>query len=210
MNESDFLNIENWYGSYYQLAIEFNPTGDDERVLKAISALWSLPELTGPWGEREHLGREPATNFHSQPAFPHHQYGVVTFNQSLAAGCLSIIVRESELKNGSDWLYLSIPTGMLELIFDVQYPLFRSKNSWISIVDQFLLKCAVAVHRESPYEFASIDEEVSGYPNAELITPDEVIRTGGYILSNKLANNLNIELKSELLSPKLLWFPFTD
>ena len=43
-------------------------------------------------------------------------------------GCVTHVVRETD---GSDWLGLCVPTGMLELVYDVAYPLYFESNLWM-------------------------------------------------------------------------------
>ena len=49
MERSDYVEPRNWYGSFYELAIEYHPVGDDPWLLKAITSAWATPYLTEAW-----------------------------------------------------------------------------------------------------------------------------------------------------------------
>lgn len=207
MNESDFLNPENWYGSHYELAIEY-PKGNDTELLEAINSVWHQPELTGPWREKEGWGKDaqPVDDLETEDS--NHCYGLIELEKSMVIGCLSLTVRESG-NDGSDWLCLCIPTGMLELVFEVEYPIVRNRNPWLDIVDRFFLRCAIVVNNVSSFDLAIVGEEVSGYVNRKEVTP-EIVKRGGYVLSKRLVDTLGMDLMSVALSDQLRWFPFKD
>jgi len=59
MDQREYIRRSNWHGSCYELAMEFYPTGNDDRLLAALLALWSGPAVHGPlespysWPEEE-------------------------------------------------------------------------------------------------------------------------------------------------------------
>jgi hypothetical protein len=51
MNQTEYLEEDNWTGSYYEIGLELAPYGDDAAVTRALEVVWRQPELQGPWLE---------------------------------------------------------------------------------------------------------------------------------------------------------------
>lgn len=129
MDRETFLNDDNWLGSYYELCLELGPTGDDGRLKNAVAHLWSRPQLDGSWTDRASCNENPPPIEFSDGFIPP-RYGIITLTSGDRLGCVTHTVRETD---GSDWLDLCIPTGMLELVFDTHYPLcHRSRRFALS------------------------------------------------------------------------------
>lgn len=205
MNRNEFLNIENWYGSYYELAIEYHPKGNNKTLIDAINAIWQLTELTGPWREKEMFGEKPQ-KIELVDQGTNDLFGLVTFKGVRPIGCCNFTIRES-FADGADWLCFSVPTSMLELAFDVKYPLFDDENPWLKSIDRFFLKCAKTINDVSPFYLAIIGEDASGYTTSNEITP-EIASRGGFILSEHILNSWDTKVNFETLSENLLWIPF--
>lgn len=188
MDREAFINLENWYGTYYELCIELGPTGDDARVAAALRALWSHPALQGPWRDRASHESSPEVEFGDLPVL----YGVAKIHEGCEIGCISNIVRE---ESGSDWLDFSLPTGMLERIFELQYPLSTEANPWMPRVNEFLASVGKAVFRQVPFELAVIGEETSGIVSASTVTPNECYGKT-MLLSEALWNHLKPNVPS--------------
>jgi hypothetical protein len=158
MNREAFLAEDNWCGSYYELCLELGPTGDDERLIDAVTSLWAHPHLRGPWIERGLFDRppspKPAAGGHVSPL-----WGVIALSSGQQLGCVTHVVREA---NGSDWLDLCIPSGMLELAFNIQYPLEYQTNTWMRAIDHDFAQIAESVFLACPFVLGMIGEEVSG------------------------------------------------
>jgi hypothetical protein len=201
-----FLDRENWLGSFYELAIEYSPPREDERLLKAIHALWSCQQLEGPvdgpYGE-QHVKQGSRLPLSLEPEDYHNLYGKIKLAEGNTVGCLSVTVRE---KGGSDWLDLCIPTGMLGLAYQVEYPLFPSTNPWLSEIDHVFMTIAEKIYACSPFNLAIIGEEVSGYRYAQTITVDDLVR-GGYLVPPELVQNLRPPVSHVNLPSGLCWFP---
>ena len=206
MQKEAFLAQENWYGSHYELAIEYYPAANNQSLLKAIQAIWQFPRLSGPWFEKTSFGGPPdmLQTLESEGGLV--LYGLLEVDKSQQIGCLISMVREQD---GSDWLDFCIPTGMLELAFNVIYPLLVDDNPWIPRVDQILLDIAETVYQSSPFNLAIIGEEVSGYVTANDITRDDLER-GGYIVPQELLRRLKPDRPSVTLNDNLQWFPFRE
>ena len=226
MHQREYIRRSNWYGSFYELAMEFHPTGNDARLLAALQALWSDPAVHGPlaspysWPE-EHttLLSIPSASVPAREAVPQVQlpealdpvgpeslYGLLRLADGTELGIKCVIVREEA---GSDWLDFCIPTGMLELAFPVDYPLFASTNPWLAEIDHVLLEQASTVHAAQPFDLARIGEEVSGQGYAGQATATDVA-TGGYLLPAGLLQRLHPEVPSVRLRSDLHWFPYAD
>src|SRR6185295_16655237 len=114
MDRAEYVRDDSWYGSFYEVALELGPSGNDVLAMQALRCLWSQPELRGPWRER--------TDFESQPNDSDislrevRLYGCFRLDDDSEVGCMSHLIRE---EGGADWLDLSIPTGMLERRFPV-------------------------------------------------------------------------------------------
>src|SRR5262245_9921591 len=59
MDRHEYLLDENWYGSFYEISLELGPVGNDVLAMQALRALWSQPEVRGPWRERSDFDSEP-------------------------------------------------------------------------------------------------------------------------------------------------------
>src|SRR5262245_44755075 len=108
MERSDYLRQESWDGSFYEISLELGPCGDDDVARRALETLWRQPELRGPWRKPDDFGRERVT----VSVDDLHLYGTLRLDDGTELGCMSYLVR---VAGESDWLDLSIPTGMLEL-----------------------------------------------------------------------------------------------
>jgi len=95
---------------------------------------------------------------------------------------VSHVVREED---GSDWLDLCIPTGMLQLRFPVEYPLETHSNPWIHRLDDLYVAIASDVYSAAGFSLGLIGEEVSGELSSATLTSAEWER-GPLLLSESL------------------------
>lgn len=105
MDRETYLDSENWSGTWYELAMEYIPRGNDERLSKAIVALWQVPTLLGPWLEIEQFGQAPSLPTALEPDGSNWLHGVLRLPGHRPIGCLSLTVREEQ---GSTWHSRSI------------------------------------------------------------------------------------------------------
>lgn len=188
MNEID---PDLWLGSYVELAIEVSQAADDELLREALGALVREPGLRGVWSDRGSLGGvhdvldvESATL-----ASGHMGYGVLQLDDVREAVCVIVLVREPE---GSDWLLLCLPTGALDRVHAVTYPLARATNTWWADVEGSLEAIGRHVHRAAPFELALIGEEVSGGAHAARVTSAHLSGTTS-LLPEALVARLDLE-----------------
>lgn len=185
MDSNEFNASDRWLGSYYELAIELGISGDNDRLLAAANCLWSLPMLNGPWVARSQFG-QPPSNLKVQENTIAPCYGVLILGDNLAAGCVVHTLWEYE---GSDWLALCIPTGWLETLFDVSYPLLKQTNPWVRQVDDLFVEIGSAIFDTVVYRMAVIGEEVSSIYSADSIKPHDLQNTP-FLLTQQHAKSL--------------------
>ena len=197
MEHATFIKAENWHGSYYELCIELGASGHDHRLLAALQRLWSFPTLGGPWREHDEFGADPyeVTIAGVSDRF----YGTLAIPDADTVGCLTCVVREPD---GSVWLDLCIPTGMLELVYDVQYPLYFESNPWIPPLNSLFVDIANHFHAEIGFRLAIIGEESSGLTDADSITKPDLDR-GLFLLPETLATSLSVQDQSQMCSQGL-------
>jgi hypothetical protein len=209
VNRDDYIELVNWYGGFYELAIEYVPKGDDERLLKAIAAIWGSPLLTGPWQDRNQFGEASFLPDSLEFDSDNHLYGVLELPNRQSLGCLTVLVRESDDSDSTDRVDFCIPTGMLDLVFPVSYPLARSDNPWMKLIDPILLSLAERVYQASPFDMASIGEEVSGNPRRSTLSESTLVH-GGIVLPSAFAKTFAASNAAIALPSGLHWFPPSD
>jgi len=141
------------------------PTGDDAKLKKALRACWTARGVQGPWWSKSELAAGAPTRESSE--LRNHSYGAATLAGHRAIGCVVHLVREDA---GDDWCDLCLPTGMLDLLFEINYPIVPNFNPWRREVDRYLLDVAGDVFAQVGFECALIGEEVSGYANVQSLT----------------------------------------
>ena len=223
MQKSKYIKRSSWLGSYYELAMEFYPAGDDRRLLAALRGLWSDGCLSGPLDSPYNYPVEEITLLSvpapDEPALraitavplpdsldacgPDHLYGLMTIPSYPTIGIDCSIVREEQ---GSDWLSLSIPTGMLEHIVTVDYSLSHEKNPWMDDVDESFLRLADSVYAAAPFDLALIGEQVAGLQRAGTCTAAD-IDIGAILVPPILAQRFRSSAASRILPSGVHWFP---
>ncbi len=222
MEKSEYIKRSNWYGSFYELAMEFYPRGSDARLLAALHALWSDPSLFGPlespyyYAEAEPtllsppLPHEPAQRAVPpvplpdalDPVGPNNLYGLLTIPGRPQIGIKCVTVRE---EYGSDWLDFCIPTGMLGHIVNIDYPLCYDTNPWMDEVNGILLRLADSVYTVAPFDLALIGEEASGYLRAGEASGAN-LEAGGILAPPRLVQRLQPQGPSLILPSGVHWF----
>jgi hypothetical protein len=84
------------------------------------------------------------------------QYDAIDLPEArVELGCILSSVRAA----GSDWLQVSVPSGMLGLGFAVTYPLTRAPNPWLGAIDARLAWIAERITIACPFDFTVIEED---------------------------------------------------
>src|SRR5262249_19121655 len=155
MDRHEYLLDENWYGSFYEISLELGPVGNDALAMQALRALWSQPEVRGPWRERSDFDSEPDDA--AIEIGKVHLYGCFILDDGSEVGCMSYLIR---VDGKSDWLDLSIPTGMLERRVSISYPLDTATNPWMVEFDERLARIGAAIYGMAPFRLGLIGESV--------------------------------------------------
>ncbi len=220
MNKDSFTLKENWYGSFYELAIELQTSHDNVRLEWALEALWRHPNLSGHWVSIENFGQQSdviriPNDFHiaSSNSFIN-LYGLFSIPEiDKQVGCLSTVVRE---KDGSDWLDFCIPTEMLVDAFSVKHLPEMREYPWANILDKYLLQMADMIYQKTPYDLAFIGDEVSGLVNKASIISEGIenqikfysLNNNKIFLSPAFWNEISLDKTYEVLSSGLRWATF--
>jgi hypothetical protein len=199
---------ENWRGAFLELAIELGPR-DNSRLRGAVAACWSHPRLLGPlFDPRTHEPFRPIEDVMGQDGgWNWSAAGQLRLDEAIV-GCATYAIRDPRV----DWLDLSIPVGMLELAYDVTYPLTRESNAWLASVDLVLAAIGDHVASHVPYELALIGEEVLGAWSSDpddrgAIMREQIEKYGGALIGRRLWNRLDPSVPSVQLSSGLRYVP---
>jgi hypothetical protein len=174
IKRSLYLDKHSWDGGYYELAIEYSPGGNDEQVERALNALWTSPQLQGPWLHKDDLGQPPVKISTESWQL----YGTLSLPENKIVGCATFTIREED---GSDWLNLCVPTAMLaSLNWYYDRTSGIGYSSRLKLVDATYAEIADRVHTVAPFQFAELGLEVSGEHYEATLTSGQMLASGGY------------------------------
>lgn len=163
---------ENWYGGYYEAAMVLGPStapDADDKLRKAIAALWSHPSLTATaidnkenweWRGRALDALAPLDDLQRiYGALRHETLGVLPFT--------SCVVRE---ESGDDWLYACAPLG--GIAESGGYPFgdadeIAVSRNWREPLERALADIALKVAGDVGFQIAAIGFEIAGIINAD-------------------------------------------
>ncbi|MFE9207422.1 hypothetical protein [Micromonospora sp. NPDC007230] len=182
-----FTIADNWHGGFYELALELGDT-DDERLGRALAALWPAAGIHGCFGSRE---REPqemakvACSVESLDVFGHLR-GLVDLSSGVRTVCGVVAVREDE---GLDWLDFYLPMGALGGTdqrvngFPFGEDDGPSSLEWRRPIDDWLASVAANVYATVDFRLGLIGFEVSGGTYAKDLHGDPAPPRGiGYLI----------------------------
>lgn len=204
MEPTAFAQQQHWHGSSYELAISYATTATDSLLLAAIRAAWTVPVLDGPYAGSAYIGQALAVPTALEPDGETGAFGVLHLAVDKPVGCVAVV---SCAEQG---FRLSIPAGMLERVYDVQYPLTLSANPWLEQVDRCLLGIAQTIHIAAPFDVAAIEEEASGVFFDRVAVTAERIGHGGFLVSSDLVARLHVQNAGQTLSGGLCWYARQD
>lgn len=202
MDRHEYLRDENWYGSFYEISLELGPVGNDLLALQALRALWSQPEVRGPWRERSDYDSEPDDA--AIEIGKVRLYGCFILDDGSEVGCMSHLIR---VDGESDWLDLSIPTGMLERRFSISYPLDTTTNPWMAEFDERLARIGAAIYGVAPFRLGLIGEEASGASSAAELTAQDCER-GGCLVPLSLWGKLAPKREPAMLAKEVAYVAY--
>lgn len=180
MDPADLGDRNNWLGGHYQLVLDLGPR-DDTRLRAAMEALWSMPELEGPW--------LPATNaaLPARAELPLARldpklWGRATIADGRACVCASHAIR---FDDGTDWLDLSLPLGALGRTDSRVggYPVGAIEDSrdWRGPLDGWLLGIATRLFEQVPFRGGLLGMEGNENP-AHTVEQVPASRCLGYLV----------------------------
>lgn len=203
MKFSEFIDLDNWIGGFYEISIEFHPAGNDKRLNDALTSLVKSKVINGIWKERENYQKNPVSlPIDIEEDSVNQYYGTLPISDGNTLPCIITIVR---IDCESDWLDISIPQAAFEKAYPYKYPLTENLNPWLNGVDETFIKLAETIYNQSPFDLAMIGEEISGYTNTETITT-EILEKSIIILPIGLQKRLKTQEKGEKLSNELTLF----
>ena len=183
MDRSQYEDERNWRGSFYELSVELGPVGGDALASSASATLWQHPSIRGPWRRRADYSLKPVE---ASGDLEEMLFGSVLLPNGIELGCVVYFIRGDA---DADWLDLSIPMGMLELAFQVRYPLASSTNPWLSDLDLHLAEIGRAVYKRAAFRLGLLGEEVGAFTTAARLTAKDC-ETGGFLVPEPLWRRL--------------------
>jgi hypothetical protein len=164
-----YFDPEYWAtGSYYDLYVAFGP-GPVERFEAALAALWSHPDLDGPYGdntvEPSDQEKVSANEGVCDANWTPDLYGVATLPDGNKLACGSLVRWWKGAPEGLDF-YISM--NVLETVYPVEYPQDESWDAWAGPLDDWLLDLARWVFQAVPFLAATVGEEVGSDLDAQL------------------------------------------
>jgi hypothetical protein len=155
---------ENWYGSHYELGLAFEPGSlNQEGRLHLLQTLWQHPHLRGVLEHPKAYGQAWRGVEVALANRPYYQcWGCIRLHNGRVVGCSS-----SFLDLADDWWFaLSIPLGMLNLVYSVDYtqPTTHEGNPWTIKVDEVLAPIGIRIYREFRFKLGVLGEEASAVP----------------------------------------------
>lgn len=192
---------ELWYGSYYEIAMEFYPKGDVDRIISALKVLLNDLRVDCQWADQEFTEYKHIPNEIDEDTFTSF-FGTIRLNDGNDIGCHIVIIRELDRSN---WLDICIPSGMLEESHGLKYPIEHKNNKFLYDIDNLFIDLARKIYNVAQFDLATIGEEVSGINYITNLTKEDLIK-GGIILPKKYMNNQFIDLNKNQIQEDLYFF----
>jgi hypothetical protein len=177
IESTDFMLADNWYGGFYELALELGDTSN-ARLEVALAALWSAAGVEGCYGSRW----VPPSDQNAVPCTlaslerSGHLYGVVRLPSGESIVCGVVAVRED---NGADWMDFYLPLGALgraeprsneHMAGDPDAS--SASLIWRKPIDGWLADLGTRVYAATDFRLGLIGHEVSGQTDAATIAAD--------------------------------------
>jgi hypothetical protein len=206
ISERDYAAEGHWRGSFYELAIDYSGVPAEQR-LPVVNALWTSPLLrgpfAGPYAEHQETLRPVPLPAALVPTGSIDFCGVLRLPGRRSVGC-------HVSANVAEWMIFAIPTGMLELVYGVTYPIEPHDNPWMQEVDEALVDLAQHAYTTMQFELAAIGEEAAALlPRAAGITAER-LDEGGYLISSGLFERAHPGAMWDVLPAGLRWRPWRD
>lgn len=112
------------------------------------------------------------------------------------------MIRE-DADDGSDWVDICIPEGMLEQVYPVNYASWTmTANPWLQEVDALLVDVATRLYEAVPFQLGIIGPDVSGIAYNRSLGQ---FRQGHYLLPSALQDKIPETARPVRLLPDL-WY----
>ncbi|MCS1350896.1 hypothetical protein [Mechercharimyces sp. CAU 1602] len=178
-------------GGYYELSIEFNPTGDHQRIVRALEALVQESII--------HVDKEKILDKEVKLLLNNYNCKIaIDLGGNIVDAGLFIIRVEDE----SDWIDICVPQNALQKIYPYRYPLLPSINPWILEVDDILIYLAKVIFQSSPFDFAMVGEEVTGSMGVGELRLQDIYKEN-YLLPRDLYQEFGLSEEGEEITDDL-------
>ena len=169
-----FTEANTWFGGFYELALELG-SRSDERLLAALAAIWSDPDLDGIYLSRDlEPSRQQRLAVTAELSQVGHLHGLARLPNGATIACGTCIIREED---GPDWLDFYLPMGALGTVYPVggypSEPDLAASRHWREALDPWLATIGIRVSDRVAYRLGLIGFEVSGDMYAE-----DILETG--------------------------------
>jgi hypothetical protein len=170
-----FTEANTWFGGYYELALELG-IRSDERLLAALAAVWSDPDLDGAYLSWDiEPSQQQRLAITAELLQIDHLQGLAQLPHGPTIACGTCIIRED---NGPDWLVLYLPMGALGTAYPIGgYPFepeMATSRQWRDALDPWLASIGIRVYDQVVYRLGLIGFEVSGEIYADGIAANGV------------------------------------
>lgn len=171
-----------WEGGSYDLALELGPH-DDERLTRALRALWTYPDLDGCYLHADREPHEQARTEVGAQALETRLHGIARIRSSAAIACESVVIRHDE---GVDWIHFCLPMGSLGRGFDVgAFPFADGGDlAWRAGLDEWLRALAERVFEAAEFRLGLIGWDGGELEDARRFESSGVpdVRSIGYLV----------------------------
>lgn len=149
-----FLDTELQCGGFFELAIQFCPSIDNEPIRLYTEYIWTLDGVSGPFDK----------DFRAIPidfeGVQHH--GLLRLGDFLIP-FMTFNVRETEpIETGFNWFDICFYTAAIEHVFGPEYLTWTENPKVPQALTDFSRKTVKALYQIFPFQFAMVDFEVSG------------------------------------------------
>jgi hypothetical protein len=158
---SIYQNRDSWIGGYYELAIELHPTGDTNRLINSLKILCGFDEINELYECKLDYKVKTTVVPNSIDESSYRLYTTLNLPNNTIIGAVIIILR---IEGESDWISLSIPIGMLDKLYPIDYgtdfSIGYKFNDWQRTFDEFLISIAEKLYIHEPFNLGTIGWEV--------------------------------------------------
>jgi hypothetical protein len=198
---STYQNKDSWIGGYYELAIELHPAGDTNRLINFLKILCGFDEINELYESELDYKVKTTGGPNSFDETSYRLYTTLNLPDKTIIGAIIIILR---MEGESDWISLSIPIGMLNKLYPINYgtdfSISYKFNDWQKSFDQYLISIAEKLYIHEPFNLGIIGWEVLAEINQNEITSGEVDGTKNLLL---LPNSLDMKIQVNSSSVEL-------